>query len=67
MTLGGFNRAADQIDRREGPRRIVDKHDIRFDWNERLEPSQNALLTARAPDRRRPKRDRQRGSPQLSP
>ena len=58
MTFGGFNRAAHQVDRREGPRRIVDEHDIRLRWREGLESSQNALLAGRAPNRRRPKRHR---------
>ena len=58
MTLGGLNRARHQVDRREGPRRVVDEHDVRLRCDERLEPGQNALLTGRAPDRRRPERRR---------
>jgi hypothetical protein len=58
MTLGGLDRAAHQVDRREGPRCIVDEHDVHVRYGEGLEPGENALLAGRAPDRRRPERRR---------
>jgi hypothetical protein len=58
MALGGLNRPRHQVRRWEGSGRVVDKHDIRFGRRQRLEPSENALLTGRAPDRRGPKRRR---------
>ena len=58
MALGGLDRPRDEGRGGEGPRRVVDEHDIRLGRGERLEPGQNALLTGRAPDRRRPERRR---------
>ena len=56
MPLGGFDRARDEGSRGEGPHCVVDQHDVRLRCGEGLEPGQNALLTGRASDRRRPKR-----------
>ena len=58
MTLGGLDRARDEGRGGEGPRRIVDEHDIQIRCGEGLEPCQNTLLTGRAADRRRPERRR---------
>ena len=58
MTLGGLDRARDEGRGGEGPRRVVDEHDIQLRCGEGLEPGQNALLTGRAADRRRPERRR---------
>ena len=58
VALGGLNRARHEVCRREGSRCVVDEHDIRLRCGEGLEPGQNALLTGRAPDRRRPERRR---------
>ncbi len=58
VALRGLNRAGDEGGGGEGPHGVVDKHDIRLRCGESLEAGQDALLTGRAPDRRRRERRR---------
>ena len=58
VTVGGLDRASDEGRGGEWSHRVVDKHDVQVRCGEGLESGQNALLTGRAADRRRPDRRR---------